>query len=89
LQLQRLKIQRIFKPPPTTGISVMSIGASIGLYDKKPAPRPRWNAIPETVQKEVLDRALKRTDLSPRELACRFTDESLYFVLESSAITGR
>ena len=55
-----------------------------GLHDKKPAPRPRWNAIPEKVQKQVLDLALERTDLSPRELACRYTDEKRYFVSESS-----
>jgi hypothetical protein len=55
-----------------------------GLHDKKPAPRPRWNAIPETVQKKVIDLAPKRTDLSPRELACRYTDESRYFVSELS-----
>jgi transposase InsO family protein len=54
------------------------------LHDKKPAPRGRWNAIPGTVQKEVLDLALERTDLSPRELACRYTDEMRYFVSESS-----
>ena len=42
-----------------------------GLHDKKPASRGRWNAIPEKVQKEVLELALDRTDLSPRELACR------------------
>ncbi len=55
-----------------------------GLHDKKPAPRPRWNAIPTTVQKQVLQLALERTDLSPRELACRYTDEKRYFVSESS-----
>ena len=55
-----------------------------GLHDKKPAPRPRWNAIPEKVQKQVLDLALDRTDLSPRELACHYTDERRYFVSESS-----
>jgi transposase InsO family protein len=55
-----------------------------GLHDKKPAPRGRWNAIPEKVQKEVLDLSLERTDLSPRELACRYTDEKRYFVSESS-----
>ena len=43
-----------------------------GLHDRKPVPRPRWNAIPEKAQKQVLDLALERTDLSPRELACRF-----------------
>jgi transposase InsO family protein len=55
-----------------------------GLHDKKPAPRPRWNAIPETVQQQVLDLALERTDLSPRELACQYTDKNRYFVSESS-----
>ena len=61
-------------------------GGFDGLHDKKPAPRGRWNAISETVQKEVLDLALERTDLSPRELACHYTDEKRYFVSESSFI---
>ncbi len=55
-----------------------------GLHDLKPAPRPRWNAIPKAVQDEVLDMALEKTDLSPRELACRYIDEKRYFVSESS-----
>jgi putative transposase len=55
-----------------------------GLHDKKPAPRPRWNAIPKKVQRDVLGLALERTDLSPRELACHYTDEKRYFVSESS-----
>jgi len=55
-----------------------------GRYDKKPAPRLRWNAISQKVQKQILDLALERTDLSPRELACRYTDENRYFVSESS-----
>ena len=55
-----------------------------GLHDRKPARRPRWNAIPKVVQDEVLELALARTDLSPRELACRYTDEERYFVSESS-----
>ena len=46
--------------------------------------RSRWNAIPEKIQKQVLDLALERTDLSPRELACHYTDERRYFVSESS-----
>ncbi len=32
----------------------------------------------------MLELALARTDLSPRELACRFTEEQRYFVSESS-----
>jgi IS30 family transposase len=38
----------------------------------------------EKIQNEVLDLALEHTDLSPRELACRYTDENRYFVSESS-----
>ena len=55
-----------------------------GLEDQKPAPRPCWNSILEKVRGEVLDLALECTDLSPRELACRYTDENRYFVSESS-----
>jgi putative transposase len=55
-----------------------------GLHDKTPAPQPRWNKVPQEVHDEVLDMALERTDLSPRELACRYTDEKRYFVSESS-----
>ncbi len=62
----------------------VQLGGFDGLHDQKPAPRPRWNAIPKAIQDEVLDLALQRTDLSPRELACRYTDEERYFVSESS-----
>ncbi len=55
-----------------------------GLVDHKPAPRPRWNKIPETIRQELVDLALERTELSPRELACRYTDERAYFVSEST-----
>ncbi len=55
-----------------------------GLQDRKPSPRLRWNMIPKAVRKQVLEMALERTDLSPRELACRYTDEERYFVSESS-----
>ena len=55
-----------------------------GLQDKKPAHRARWNTIPKAIQKQVLELALERTELSPRELACHYTDEKRYFVSESS-----
>ena len=55
-----------------------------GLHDHKPVQRRRWNTIPKTVQEQVLELALERTDLSPRELACHYTDEKRYFVSESS-----
>ncbi len=55
-----------------------------GLQDKQPARRAGWNRIPKRIQDQVLELALERTDLSPRELACRFTEERRYFVSESS-----
>ena len=36
------------------------------------------------MRKQILQLALEQTDLSPRELAYRFTDEKRYFVSESS-----
>ena len=55
-----------------------------GLRDKPPARRAGWNRIPKAIQDQILALALERTDLSPRELACCFTDERRYFVSESS-----
>jgi len=55
-----------------------------GLSDQKPAPHRKWNRIPENVRGEVVRLAMDRTDLSPRELACTYTDEKQYFVSESS-----
>jgi putative transposase len=55
-----------------------------GLEDKQRAPRSGWNRIPETIKNQILELALERTDLSPRELACTFTEEKRYFVSEST-----
>ena len=55
-----------------------------GLQDRQPARRAGWNRISQQIKDQVLELALERTDLSPRELACRFTDERRYFVSESS-----
>jgi putative transposase len=55
-----------------------------GLHDRKPPQTVGWNRIAKEIKDQVLDLALERTDLSPRELACRFTDEKRYFVSESS-----
>jgi transposase InsO family protein len=54
------------------------------LRDKKPPPRPRWNKVPDKVRADVIELALKKTELSARELACHFTDERRYFLSESS-----
>ncbi len=43
-----------------------------------------WNRIPDPIRAEIIDLALRETELSPRELAVRFTDEKRYFVSEAS-----
>jgi hypothetical protein len=53
-------------------------GGFDALEDRKPRQRAGWNQIPKRVRKQILQLALEQTDLSPRELACRFTDEKRY-----------
>lgn len=55
-----------------------------GLEDAKPHARHFWNRIPPSVQRLVVDEALKQTQLSPRELAFQITDKKRYFISESS-----
>ena len=55
-----------------------------GLVDRAPHPGRVWNKIPDKVRAEVLEMALDIPELSPRELAVRFTDLKGYFVSESS-----
>jgi len=54
------------------------------LVDRASHPGRIWNKIPETVRSELLDMALDIPELSPRELAVRFTDTKGYFISESS-----
>lgn len=55
-----------------------------GLEDRLSGPPRAWNRIPDKVRSDVLDMALCRPELSPRELAVRFTDERSYFISEAS-----
>jgi putative transposase len=56
-----------------------------GLEDKRAGPkRPSWNRIPDDVRAQIIEMALDRPELSPRELAVTFTDERTYFVSEAS-----
>ena len=43
-----------------------------------------WNRIPDDVRDHIIKLALELPELSPRELAIRFTDEQKYFVSEAS-----
>jgi putative transposase len=55
-----------------------------GLEDRRSGPSRSWNRIPDTVREQILEMALDRPELSPRELAVTFTDEQTYFVSEAS-----
>ena len=63
---------------------------AISEADRKPSridPHGRtgvWNRIPEAIRSQIVDLALDQPELSPRELAMRFTDEAEYFVSEAS-----
>ena len=54
------------------------------LGDRRSRPDRVWNRIPEAIRDEIIDLALALPELSPRELAVRFTDEKKYFVSEAS-----
>jgi transposase InsO family protein len=60
-------------------------GGPEALEDRHPRPDRVWNRIPDAVRDKVVKLALDESDLSPRELAVRFTDTEKYFVSEASA----
>jgi putative transposase len=55
-----------------------------GLEDRSSGPGRVWNRIPDDVRRQIVELALEKPDLSPRELAVTFTDEHGYFVSEAS-----
>ena len=54
------------------------------LEDRPPRPTRVWNRVPEEVRQRVVRLALDEPELSPRELAVRFTETERYFVSEAS-----
>lgn len=59
-------------------------GGVEALEDKSPKPSRVWNRIPDDIRDRIVDMALENPELSPRELAVRFTDTQAYFVSEAS-----
>ena len=55
-----------------------------GLEDRTSGPGRVWNRIPDDIRQRVVEMALDEPELSPRELAVKFTDEKSYFVSEAS-----
>jgi hypothetical protein len=54
------------------------------LEDRSPKPERVCNRVPDNVRGEIVQLALDEPELSPRELAARFTDTKSYFVSEAS-----
>ena len=59
-------------------------GGPEALEDRPSAPSRVWNRIAPEVQDQIVEMALEQSELSPRELAVRFTDERQYFVSEAT-----
>ena len=59
-------------------------GGPEALADRPSRPDRVWNRIPDAVQGRIIDLALDVPELSPRELAVRFTHQESYFVSEAS-----
>ena len=59
-------------------------GGPEALEDKPSRPDRVWNRIPDDIRERIVAMALEVPELSPRELATRFTDAEDYFVSESS-----
>lgn len=60
-------------------------GGTGALADKKPEPKTVWNKVPQERRKRLVDMALDEPELSPRELAVRFTEAQEYFISEATA----
>ena len=63
-------------------------GGPEALADRPSRPDRVWNRIPEAIRSQIVDLALDQPELSPRELAVRFTDEQEYFVSEASGLSA-
>ena len=58
-------------------------GGPEALADRPSRPNRVWNRIPDEVRSRIVVLALAEPELSPRELAVRFTDAERYFISEA------
>ncbi len=65
-------------------LDLYEVGGPEALEDRSPRPDRVWNRIPDDIREEIVQLALDEPELSPRELATRFTDAHGYFVSEAS-----
>ena len=59
-------------------------GGPEALEDRLSAPSRVWNRLPGEIHDQIIELALEQSELSPRELAVRFTDKRRYFVSEAT-----
>jgi putative transposase len=59
-------------------------GGPEALEDRPARPSRVWNRLPDDVRAAIVELALEQSELSPRELAVRFTDSQDYFVSEAT-----
>jgi putative transposase len=59
-------------------------GGPEALEDRPSAPSRVWNRLPGEIHDQIIELALEASELSPRELAIRFTDDKCYFVSEAT-----
>ena len=61
-----------------------SEGGLDALDDTAHHPGSVWNRLPDEIQADIIEFALEHEDMTPRELAVKYTDEKQYFISESS-----
>lgn len=83
----RQTVARLGIPPPTfyRWYERFQTGGPEALEDRPSRPDRVWNRIPDEVRGRILALVLTEPELSPRELAVRFTEREGYFVSEASA----
>ena len=59
-------------------------GRPEALEDWLSHPGRIWNRIPDDIRGQIVELALEEAELSPRELAVRFSDSRGYFVSEAT-----
>ena len=66
----------------------LQAGGPEAMEDKPPRPRRVWNKILEEVCDQIVELAQGEPELSPRDVATRFTDVKKYFVSEASVLSA-
>lgn len=82
----RRTLRRLGIPPATfyRWVERYQAGGPEALADRPSRPDRVWNRIPDAQRTALVDLALAEPELSPRELAVRFTEQRCYFISEAT-----